>query len=302
MLDFVAVKPADKHLYDRFLGFCAERGCEYSFANMYLWGRQKAAFHEGNVAFFSQFNRKSVYKFPLGEHLKPTLDAIIADARERGIPCRLTCLTARDKELLEQLYPGEFYFQPDRDSYDYVYSVESLAELKGKKLQRKRNHCNRFYILHHGCTTEPITEDNTPEVKTMLESWYAAKLAADPTASFYLEQAAISRALLHREALGMEGLVLRYKGEIIAMTMGSALSEDTFDIHFEKAVEGYDGAYAAINREFARHLWEKYPSLLWLNREDDMGIEGLRKAKLSYHPDRLIEKWWACLKEEGYDC
>lgn len=302
MLDFVAVKPADKHLYDRFLGFCAERGCEYSFANMYLWGRQKAAFHEGNVAFFSQFNRKSVYKFPLGEHLKPTLDAIIADARERGIPCRLTCLTAQDKELLEQLYPGQFYFQPDRDSYDYVYSVESLAELKGKKLQRKRNHCNRFYILHHGCTTEPITESNTPEVKVMLESWYAAKLAADPTASFYLEQAAISRALLHREALGMEGLILRYKGEIIAMTMGSALSSDTFDIHFEKAVEGYDGAYAAINREFARHLWEKYPSLLWLNREDDMGIEGLRKAKLSYHPDRLIEKWWACLKEEGYDC
>ena len=302
MLDFVAVKPADKHLYDRFLGFCAERGCEYSFANMYLWGRQKAAFHEGNVAFFSQFNRKSVYKFPLGEHLKPTLDAIIADARERGIPCRLTCLTAQDKELLEQLYPGQFYFQPDRDSYDYVYSVESLAELKGKKLQRKRNHSNRFYILHHGCTTEPITESNTPEVKVMLESWYAAKLAADPTASFYLEQAAISRALLHREALGMEGLILRYKGEIIAMTMGSALSSDTFDIHFEKAVEGYDGAYAAINREFARHLWEKYPSLLWLNREDDMGIEGLRKAKLSYHPDRLIEKWWACLKEEGYDC
>ena len=302
MLNFVAVKPEDKHLYDPFLRYCAERGCEYSFANMYLWGRQKATFHEGNLAFFSQFYRKSVYKFPLGENLKPTLDAIIADARERGIPCRITCLTAKDKELLETLYPDQFYFQPDRDSYDYVYSVEALAELKGKKLQRKRNHCNRFYLVHHGCTTEPITEENTPEVTAMLEDWYAAKLAADPTASFYLEQAAIARALQHREALGMEGLLLRYKGKIIAMTMGSALSEDTFDIHFEKAVEGYDGAYAAINREFARYLREKYPKLQWLNREDDMGIEGLRKAKLSYCPDRLIEKWWACLKEEGYDC
>ena len=180
--------------------------------------------------------------------------------------------------------------------------MEALAELKGKKLQRKRNHCNRFYLLHHGCTTEPITEENAPEVKAMLEDWYAQKLAADPTASFYLEQAAIARALEHRDALGMEGLILRYKGKIIAMTMGSALSEDTFDIHFEKATEGYDGAYAAINREFARYLREKYPALLWLNREDDMGLEGLRKAKLSYYPEKLIAKWWACLKEEGYDC
>ncbi len=302
MLNFTAVKPGDKHLYEPFLRFCAERGCEYSFANMYLWGRQKAAFHEGNVAFFSQFNRKSVYKFPLGADLKPTLDAIIADSQERGIPCRITCLTAKDKELLEAWYPGQFYFQPDRDSYDYVYAVDALADLKGKKLQRKRNHCNRFWDAYPDCVTAPITDDNTSQVEKMLENWYAAKLAADPTASFYLEQAAISRALQHRQALGVEGLVLLCDGKVIAMTMASPLSADTFDIHFEKAAEGYDGAYAAINREFARHLREKYPALQWLNREDDMGLEGLRKAKLSYYPDKLIEKWWACLKEEGYDC
>lgn len=302
MLNFVAVSPKDKALYDSFLQESGERGCEYSFVNMYLWGRQKAAIHQGNLAFFCQFNRKSVYKFPLGKDLKPTLDAIIADARERGIPCRLTCLTAADLDILEDWYPGQFYVQPDRDSFDYVYSVEALAELKGKKLQRKRNHCNRFFLLHPGCVTEPITDENTPQVLEMLDDWYAQRLTADPTASFYLEQAAIRRALKHRQELGMEGLVLMYKDRIIAMTMGSALSGDTFDIHFEKAVEGYDGAYAAINREFARYLREKYPALLWLNREDDLGLEGLRKAKLSYCPDRLIEKWWACLKEEGYDC
>ena len=302
MLNFVPVKPEDKHLYDSFLRYCAERGCEYSFANMYLWGRQKATFHQGNLAFFCQFNRKSVYKFPLGENLKPTLDAIISDSQNRGIPCRLTCLTARDKELLETWYPEQFYFQPDRDSYDYVYSVDALADLRGKKLQSKRNHCNRFAQTYPNCTTEPITDENTARVEAMLESWYAAKLAADPTASFYLEQAAISRALRHREALSLEGLILLCDGKVIAMTMGSALSDDTFDIHFEKANPDYDGAYAAINREFARYLRVKYPQLQWLNREDDMGLEGLRKAKLSYHPDRLIEKWWACLKEEGYDC
>jgi len=302
MLNFTAVQPGDKSLYDPYLRFCGERGCEYSFANMYLWGRQKATFHQGNLAFFCQFNRRSVYKFPLGEYLKPTLDAIISDSQKRGIPCRLTCLTAKDKELLEAWYPGQFYFQPDRDSYDYVYSAEALADLKGKKLQSKRNHCNRFWQAYPHCSVESITGVNTPAVQAMLESWYAAKLATDPTASFYLEQSAIRRALQNRDALDMEGLALVCDGKIIAMTMGSALSEDTFDIHFEKALEGYDGAYAAVNREFARYLRDKYPHLLWLNREDDMGLEGLRKAKLSYHPDRLIEKWWACLKEEGYDC
>ena len=99
----------------------------------------------------------------------------------------------------------------------------------------------------------------------------------------------------------MEGLVLMDGDRILAMTLGSALSATTFDVHFEKALEEADGAYPAINWEFARYLREKYPQLRWLNREDDLGIEGLRKAKLSYCPDHFIEKSWACLLEDGYD-
>ena len=302
MLKFAPLKPEDKPCLDTFLQTCGERGCEYSFANLFLWGRQKATVHQGNLAFFCQFNRRSVYLFPLGNNLKPTLDAIIHDAQMRGIPCRLTSLTQADCENLESWYPGQFHFHPDRDSFDYIYSIDALAELKGKKLQRKRNHCNRFHLLHHNCTAEPITDENTPQVEAMLEAWYAAKLAADPTANFYLEQAAITKALRYRKELGMEGLLLLDKHRPVAMTMGSALSDNTFDIHFEKAMEDIDGAYAVINREFARYLKEKYPDLQWLNREDDLGLEGLRKAKLSYCPDRLVEKYWACLKEDGYDC
>ncbi len=302
MLNFVPLKPEDKPIYDRFLLHSGQRGCEYNFANLFLWGRQKATIHQGNLAFFCQFNRKSVYLFPVGENLKPTLDAIISDARKRGIPCRLTSLSESDQEMLEKWYPGQFYFQPDRDSFDYIYAISDLAELKGKKLQRKRNHCNRFRLLHPGFTTAPITDENTPQVLKMLETWYAQRKEADPTVSFHLEQVAIAKALKHRKELGMEGLVLLDKGQIIAMTLGSPLSENTFDVHFEKAAPGYDGAYAAINREFAQYLKTKYPNLQWLNREDDMGLEGLRKAKLSYCPARLIEKRWACLKEDGYEC
>ncbi len=302
MLNFSALKPEDKGVYDTLLQNCGERGCEYNFANLFLWGRQKATVHGGNLAFFCQFNRRSVYLFPVGQDVKPTLDAIIHDACKRGIPCRLTGLTAEDCQKLEQWYPGQFYFQPDRDSFDYIYSIDALADLKGKKLQRKRNHCNRFHLLHPGCTTAPITDENTPQVQEMLDTWYVQRKAADPTASFHLERTAITRALQYRKELGMEGLVLLEKGRVIAMTLGSRLSGNTFDVHFEKAAEGFDGAYSVINQEFARYLKEKYPEVKWLNREDDLGLAGLRKAKLSYCPDRLVEKNWACLKEAGYDC
>ncbi len=302
MLNFSVLKAEDKAKYDPYLLRCGERGCEYNFANLFLWGRQKVVIHGENLAFFCQFNRKSVYLFPVGQDVKPTLDAIICDAHKRGIPCRLTSLTAEDKENVERWYPGQFYFQPDRDSYDYIYSIEALAELKGKKLQRKRNHCNRFRLLHPGCSAVPITDENISLVTAMLDKWYADRKVADPTASFHLEQVAIAKALRYRKELGMEGLVLLEKGRVIAMTMGSRLSQHTFDVHFEKAQEGYDGAYSVINQEFARYLKAKYPDVQWLNREDDLGLEGLRKAKLSYCPDRLVEKSWACLKEDGYDC
>ena len=302
MLDFIAIKPEDKGFYDRYLFHCSQRGCGYNFANLFLWGRQKATVHEGNLAFFCQFNRKSVYLYPVGQNVKPTLDAVIHDACMRGIPCRLIGLTEADQTQLEQWYPGQFYFQPDRDNFDYVYSIDALAELKGKKLQRKRNHCNRFRLLHPGCTVAPITDENMPLVTAMLEQWYTQRKEADPTASFRLEQAAIGKALRYRKELDMDGLVLINNGRVIAMTMGSRMSEDTYDVQFEKATEGFDGAYNVINQEFARYLKEKYPEIQWLNREEDMGLEGLRKAKLSYCPDHLIEKRWACLKEDGYDC
>ena len=104
-----------------------------------------------------------------------------------------------------------------------------------------------------------------------------------------------------RKALGMEGLLLMEEDKLLAMAMGSRLNSDTFDIHFEKAREDVDGAYTAVNQEFARYLRLKYPNVKYLNREDDVGLEGLRKAKLSYHPDHMVEKHWAYLTEEIYE-
>lgn len=302
MIDFQPIAVENKQKYEACLPDSGTVGCEYSFANLFLWGRQRMAFLHGNAAVFSQFDRKSVYLFPVGNgDMKKTLEAIIHDASVRDIPCRLTGLTEANCGLLETWYPGRFRFHTDRNGFDYVYGVGDLAELKGRKFQRKRNHLNRFYQQYPHAVTEAVTEENAAEVEAMVQKWYTLRLREDPTQDFHMEQSAIRKAMKYRQALGLEGLLLRVNGEIAAMTLGSRLSEGEFDVHFEKALDCYEGAYAAINQAFARYIRDKYPEVQYLNREDDMGLAGLRKAKLSYNPAFLREKYWACLLEDGYD-
>ena len=299
MIEFKKLCAEDLPRFQNHLSLCNRRGCEYSFANLCMWGRQRAAFVGDFLVLFSQFDRRSVYPFPLGHgDIKPVLDAIIHDARKRGLPCYLSSMTQEDCTLLEQLYPGQFRFHTDRDNYDYVYRIEDLATLKGKRYQSKRNFANRFWSNHPDAKLLPMDEHTQPLAQQMVEQWFLAKESADPLADFHLEKLALERAFQRREALGLEGLVLVEDGKCIAMTMGSPLSDNTFDVHFEKALDGYDGAYAAINQGVARYLLGKHPNVEYLNREDDLGIEGLRKAKLSYHPDHLVEKHWARLWEE----
>ena len=200
--------------------------------------------------------------------------------------------------LLDELYPGKFQFHPDRDGCDYVYKIEDLAALAGRKYQKKRNHLNKFRQAHPNCRALPLEAHLYPAAIAMVKDWYATRLELDPQADFLLERRAMKRAFHAMEELGLEGIVLEENGEILAIGMGSRLSDDTFDIHFEKAREDVDGAYPAINQAFAAHLRDKYPELQYLNREDDMGIPGLRKAKLSYYPDHLVTKFWARLWED----
>lgn len=302
MIEFKHIEPQDKNEYENCLLGISERGCETSFANLYMWGRQKIAFLFGQALVFSQFNRRSVYPYPIGKgDKKAALDAIIADANERGIPCRITGLNCEAKREIEKLYPNKFRFHCDRDSFDYVYDINDLAELKGKKYQKKRNHFNRFSANNPEYRVEAISDLNIDTVKGFVDAWYKRRIEDDPEADFIMEQAAISKALRDYKELGLEGLALFASGEPVAMTFGSRMSQDTFDVHFEKARADVEGAYTAINCEFARHIRAKYPDVKFLNREEDMGIEGLRKSKESYYPHHMVEKCWVCLLEEGYE-
>ena len=302
MIHFQKLQPHQKAAYEEILFSCPPRGCEYSFVNLYLWGRQEVAFLHGCVAFFSHFFGKSVYSYPIGNGDKKAVIAeILADSKERGLPVRITGITNADKEELEALFPGRFSFRCARDDWDYVYHIDALADLRGKKMQKKRNHFNRFQASHPNYQVLPLDCKTMGIAKHMVNDWYQHRLKTDPEGDYLLENLALVKAFRDFDPSGMEGIVLMENDRVLAVTMGSRLNTNTFDIHFEKAREDVDGAYNAVNAEFARYLRLKYPDVIYLNREDDMGLEGLRKAKLSYHPDHMVEKHWAYLTEEIYE-
>ena len=299
MISFQRLTLQQKEEYESILFSCPPRGCEYSFANLHLWGHQQAAFLHGCVAFFSHFHGRSVYPYPIGNGDKrAVIEAIIEDSRERGIPCRITGMTDTDRQELEGWFPEKFLLQTERDSFDYVYAIDDLADLKGRKFQKKRNHYNRFRSEHPDYQVVPLNFCNLPLAQNMVNEWYRIRLKADLISNYLLENLAMVRAFQDFVGLGMEGIMLVDNGVVLAVTMGSPLSRDIYDIHFEKALEDADGAYAAVNCEFARYLRLQHPQVQFLDREDDLGLEGLRKAKLSYNPHHLVTKHWAYLRED----
>jgi len=278
------------------------RGCDGSFVNLYLWGRGygKIAQIGDFLVQFLELDGQKYYAYPAGDgDFAWLIRTLAADAKEYGHPLRILCVTECRRNNLEEAFPGKFEFTPDAASYDYLYEVSRLADLPGKKLQSKRNHINRFEAEHAEWHTEPITEENLPEVRAMAEDWYAQYDGeTSEEHDFRIERVALGRAFDEYRELALEGILLRAEGKILAFTMGSALTADTFDVNFEKAYGEIAGAYPLINREFARYVREKYPQIVYLNREDDMGLPGLRKAKESYHPDILLEKSRATLVGE----
>ena len=281
------------------------RGCEYCFATMFLWSK---SYHQ-QVARYGDYVLERLsgsigpsYLFPVGgEDLKSVIEAVEADARERGEPCRFICVTPEQIGQLEAIWPGQFEYVTDRFGFDYLYKIDRLADLGGKKLHAKRNHINRFIENNPDWTVEEITVDNLPECRAMDEEWNRRYRNRDTQETgdgdtLKDESLALAAAFDHYEALGLQGVLLRSGGQVIAFTIGSPINDEVFDIHFEKAFGEIQGAYPMINREFARWIRDHHPSIQYLNREDDMGVEGLRKAKESYYPDLMVEKHSAVRK------
>jgi len=298
MIDFKPIKLEDKPLYEKYLFDGIERGCEYSFANLYMWGERYLAVVEEQMVVLSYYDKWTSYLYPLGNGDKKTvLDAIIQDAKERGIALCMMGMCGEKRQGLDASYPGQFTYRGSQSFDDYVYDINDLADLKGRKYHRKKNHYNRFLKNYPDYRVEPLGEHNMEAVKTMISEWYEQKSVENPDSDFEMEKVAIAKGLDAYQELGMEGLLLFVDEKIVAFTMGSFMGVHTMDVHYEKARSDIDGAYTAINCEFAKYIRAKYPDILFLNREEDMGLEGLRKAKESYYPHHMVAKCQAILKE-----
>lgn len=215
-----------------------------------------------------------------------------ADSRFEKEPFVLKNITAAEKEIAARVFPGA-QFAAARESGDYIYRTEDLAGLAGKKYSKKRNHIKQFKAKRPGWRFEPLTSANLQDARLVEEKWLEEFLAHDAAGDdLKIEKEIIFSALENFERFekvcGMTGGLLYVDDKPAAFCVASLLSAAVTDVHFEKCLFEYarDGGYAVINNEFSKTVKTEF-----INREEDLGIEGLRKAKLSYYPEEILEKY-----------
>lgn len=266
------------------------RSCERTFVNVYLWSRHyhvTFAIVENTLVFQSE-GEEIAYSYPLGEpeDVKRAIEFLRVYVKERQIPFVLYNVTEVQFEQLDAWYPGEFQIEYNRDIADYVYESEKLATLAGKKLHAKRNHINKFKSTFEHWRYERITQDNVEECFQMALRWRNEN-NCEENHEKNAEMCVTLNSLRLLDELDLTGGLLRINGEVVAFTIGEPICEDTFVVHIEKAYADIQGAYPMINQQFVEHECKQYK---YINREEDTGAEGLRKAKLSYRPAFLVEK------------
>lgn len=265
------------------------RSCEFTFANNILWSphyKIQYAVVEDMLVFLADEKRFAV-SFPLGKkNVKEAILALMQYFEEQGKPFMMYSVTREQFEKLEELFPGQFQIEYDRDLADYVYESEKLISLSGKKLHAKRNHINKFMAEHENWSYESITEANKEECLEMAKEWCEVNGCKEDEEKSR-EICVTFNALKYKERLGLTGGLIRLNGKVIAITLGEECCKDTFVVHIEKAFADIQGAYPMINQQFVKHEASQYH---YINREEDTGAEGLRKAKLSYRPAFLQEK------------
>ena len=296
MIPFQTVTLCDKPWVDEIVRAEGSRSADYNFGNIYIWDnrfRQLIARKGGRMLTKLRYEGKPTFVFPIGTGpLRPAIESLREYAAFRGYePFCLRGITEEHRAMLEREYPDAFSYREDTDNADYLYEAEKLASYSGKALHGKKNHCNRFEA-ENDWRFVPLTRALIPDCLDMLDLW-SEENAERLDKSIVFEHTAIVRAFAAFEKLALEGGVLYANGKIVGFTLGEMACEDTFDVHFEKAEGSLNGAYPMTCRELTRMLTARHPSLRYINREDDMGIESLRRSKESYKPAFLLRKYTA---------
>ncbi len=310
MIRFKDIRTADKDLIQRFTIWNERQNCDLSFANLISW----RFLYNTQFAIVDDY---LVFRFYAGHHLaymmpipKPkqqedgsfkvepcdecslkVIDAMRDDSLSMGHPFLMMGVCNYMVDIIEGKFPDRFVFEPDRDRSDYIYEREKLIHLSGKKLQSKRNHINKFKSLYPGYEYKELTKEFIPQCIELERQW--RKISKDDADTEDLDEGlseelrSMTRAFNRWEELDLRGGTIWVDGKLVAFTFGCPINHNTFDVCVEKADVNYEGSFTIINQEFVKHLPEHY---YYINREEDMGDEGLRRAKLSYRPDILLEK------------
>lgn len=274
-------------MFKKYLSNINEYSCENAFVNLLIW--QKAysncfKIYDDCFLLYSKSEKGSLYRLPFCEDFVAGFNKII-QLNGNVLP-NLWATDGRKFEIFKELYGDKYVIEEIRDAFDYLYKVEDLANLSGKKYHSKRNHISAF-SKKHSWQYKSIYGDLIPDVLKCADKWYNENSEKfDKYMS--VEREGIKVLLENKERLDVKGGAILVNDEVVAFTLASKINDETVDIHIEKALKDFSEAYTVINREFAKNELSEF---VYINREDDMGLEGLRKAKLSYKPYTLIKKY-----------
>ncbi len=291
MLQLRHLTIGDKPLIEKYIPDCCKKMCDFTFGNLYTWSmaeHTEIAEEKGFLFLRSTFNGVTSYAFPWGNgDYREALNIICEDAKERSADLSFYCVAEEQLPLLMACFGKSLSFKEQRDYFDYVYLTEKLATLSGRKLHSKKNHVNSF-AKKYNFTFEPITQANIDECKSFSRLWFKEN---ESTQTLEAERQVINCVFKNYFDLGYVGAVVKVNEQAVAYCMGEKMADgESFCVHFEKACKEYSTAYSVINKLFAESLLKDFK---YINREDDAGVDGLRKAKTSYQPEFLVKKYYA---------
>ena len=279
----------DKALVTGYIKQKKTRSCEDTFGNLLLWARFyniRIAEVEGMLVSAIMGETLSFhYPYGVGD-AKKCIESLMEYSEEQGQEFRMHCVTPEEFEELESLFPGEFEIEYDRDIADYVYEAEKLRNLSGKKYHGKKNHVTKFKKTYENWEYISMTGEHAEEAFQLLLKWKELNACMENHEK-NAESCVASNYLRLFDELDVCGGILRVNGQAAAFSIGEQVCDDTMVVHIEKALTEYEGAYTMINQQFVEHECQH---VTYVNREEDTGDEGLRKAKLSYRPVFMVEK------------
>ena len=291
-MEFRVINKSDIEIFKKYI---VNNPCSsYNFVTCYAWCNDdnlKICEQDGFLYIMWDRSDRIRMLFPKGNgDIKKAILNACEYQKNRGFnPCFYS-LDENDVITLKELFSNEFYYDYDRNNSDYIYESDKLITLSGKKLHSKKNHYNSF-IKKHNFIYRELTDSDKPKCKDLFDDWYVLK---DENARLLKQSRAATYKIIDNVGnFGLKGAVIEVDGEVIACSIGEAVTEDTALIHLEFANKNYAGIYSAINKLFVENEWNNYK---FINREEDMGDEGLRKAKESYQPVKLINEYTAKLK------